>query len=293
MKRKAHLAVLSANLIFSVNFSVVKFLTPRLVLPLGLNVVRVLVSTLLFWMLLASRTQKAGISRADLPRFILCGLSGVALNQILFIKGLSMTYSTHASLLILCTPLLITAAAFFFLGERLTLFHITGLLLGITGATVLISSGNKTGAGQDILLGDIFVITNAVFYSFYFILVKRLTQLYHPLVVICWVFTIGSFVIVPAGWSQFQSIPWKEFTLVDFGAFAFIVLGATFLAYILNLYGLQHLNASATGAYIYLQPLFASAIAILFANESLGWGKILAAILIFVGVYLVNLKNRK
>nr|MCU0333768.1 DMT family transporter [Chitinophagaceae bacterium] len=108
---KAHLAVLAANLLFGINFSMVKVLTPALMSSYALNVVRIVISVGLFWGLYLLRPSQAGIDRKDVPRFLLCAVTGVAINQILFIKGLSLTSTIHGSLLILGTPIFITAAA--------------------------------------------------------------------------------------------------------------------------------------------------------------------------------------
>jgi drug/metabolite transporter (DMT)-like permease len=290
-KTKAHLAVLGANLIFGVNFSVVKYITPALIKPFGLNVVRVVVTTALFWIMLMFEKPEKQIQKKDLPLFLVCGLTGVAINQLLFIKGLSMTFSTHGALLMLCTPIMITIAALFFLKERLTLGRLSGLLLGIGGATMLILSKEKSGSGSNVLLGDIFIIINAISYSFYFVLVKPLILKYSPLQVITWVFTMGAVFIIPVGWQEFITVPWNTFSLLDFSAIAFVVLGATFLAYLFNIYGLHHLNASATGSYIYLQPIFATIVAMVFLHEPFSWIKALSAVMIFAGVFLVNLKR--
>jgi len=291
-KTKAHLAVLGANLIFGVNFSVVKYITPELIKPFGLNVVRVLVTTALFWLMLLFEKPEKQFQKKDLPLFLLCGLTGVAINQLLFIKGLSMTFSTHGALLMLCTPIMITIAALFFLKERLTPRRLIGLLLGIGGATVLILSKEKSGSGSNVLLGDIFIIINAISYSFYFVLVKPLILKYSPLQVVTWVFTMGAVFIIPVGWQEFITVPWNTFSLLDFSAIAFVVLGATFLAYLFNIYGLHHLNASATGSYIYLQPIFATIVAMVFLHEPFSWIKALSALMIFAGVFLVNLKRQ-
>jgi drug/metabolite transporter (DMT)-like permease len=291
-KTKAHLAVLGANLIFGVNFSVVKYITPALIKPFGLNVVRVIVTTALFWLMLWWEKPEKKIQKKDLPLFLLCGLTGVAINQLLFIKGLSMTYSTHGALLMLSTPIVITIVAFFFLKEMLSIGRLAGLLLGIGGAAVLILSKEKSGSGSNVLLGDLFIITNAISYSFYFVLVKPLILKYSPLQVITWVFTMGSVFIIPVGWQEFVTAPWESFTALNYSAIAFVVLGATFLAYLFNIYGLHHLNASATGAYIYLQPIFATVVAMIFLDEPFSWLKGISAIMIFTGVYLVNNKRQ-
>jgi drug/metabolite transporter (DMT)-like permease len=283
----AHMAVFSANILFAVNFSVVKHVTPSLIRPFGLNVARVLVTTALFWLLLLFKKPKQRILWSDMPLFGLCALTGVAINQLLFIKGLSMTYSTHAALLMLSTPIMITIVAYQFLGEALTLKRVIGLLLGIGGAALLIMGGQRTGSGTDIVWGNILVLLNAISYSFYFVLVKPLMKKYSPLQVIRWVFTLGALIVVPVGWREFASAPWSGFSHADLAAIGFVVIGATFLAYLLNIFGLQHLNASSTGSYIYMQPVIAACIAAYFLDEPFTVIKAISAAFIFTGVYLV------
>ena len=119
---------------------------------------------------------KITVRKIHYKRFIICALLGIVINQLLFIKGLSMTFSIHASLLMLTTPIFITIIAAFILKEHLHKFKILGLLLGITGALVLIMARKNTGKGTNVFWGDIFVIVNAICYSCYFILVKPLPK---------------------------------------------------------------------------------------------------------------------
>jgi drug/metabolite transporter (DMT)-like permease len=290
---KAHLAVLGANLIFGVNFSIVKFVTPGLIKPFGLNVVRVLVTTGLLWMMHLWEKPKQPLLKKDIPLFIACALTGIAINQLLFIKGLSITYSIHASLLMLCTPLFITITAFFFLKEKISLPIIGGLVLGITGAVLLITAKETTGNGTNIILGDMMIAMNAISYAIYFVLVKPLILRYTPLQVLRWAFTFGTIFILPFGWNQFIDAPWSSFSNTEYLAIAFVVLFATFLGYLLNIYGLSHLQASATGSYIYSQPIFATAVAVLFLNEALTVAKAFSALLIFAGVFMVQRSKLK
>src|SRR5688572_9166234 len=130
---KAHLAVLGTNVFFTANFTLVKMISPALVKPFGLNVFRVGISLILFWFLWTLGKEKRGIKRKDIGRFILCALTGVAVNQMLFIKGLTLTSTIHASLLMLTTPILITVFAWWVLKEKLTLLNVVGLFAGIAG----------------------------------------------------------------------------------------------------------------------------------------------------------------
>ena len=134
----------------------------------------------------------------------------------------------------------------------------------------------------------LFIIINAISYSFYFVLVKPLIFKYSPLQVITWVFTMGSVFIIPVGLAGIYFRTMGNIYTIEFFRHSFCCFGATFLAYLFNIYGLHHLNASATGAYIYLQPIFATVVAMIFLDEPFSWLKGFSAIMIFTGVYLVK-----
>jgi len=285
----AHLALLFANLFFAINLSAVKHLTNLdLVKPFGLNVVRVGISMLLLWSLYLLKPVDIKIQKEDRNRLLLCALTGIAINQLLFLKGLSLTYSIHAALLMLITPILIVFIAAWVLKERLGILKVTGLALGIAGAMVLVLAKDNSGNAGNIIWGDILIIINAVSYTIYFIIVKPLMLKYNPVVIIRWVFTFGFIMVLPFGWVEFTEIPWEKYTAIDFTSMGLIVFTGTFLAYLFNIYGIKILGASTAGFYIYTQPVFAALIAMVFLREDLGLYKIIAAALIFTGVYLAN-----
>jgi drug/metabolite transporter (DMT)-like permease len=288
---KAHAAVLFTNLFFAANFTFVKLISPSRVAPFGLNLFRVAICVFLFWGVWMLGKTAAGIERKDWKQFFLCALTGIAINQMLFLKGLTMTSTVHASLLMLTTPLLITVFALWVLKERLTKIKGLGLLLGIAGAIMIVASREGGEQHADYLLGDLLIFVNAISYSLYFILVKPLMAKYNPLHVIRWIFTIGFFLILPFGWSDAVDTDFYSFAITDWLAFSAVILLGTFLAYYFNGYGISKLGASITGAYIYTQPIFAVIISSIILKETLSLQKIIAACLIFSGVYLVSKKN--
>lgn len=288
---KAHIAVLSTNLFFAVNFSLVKYISPAMVKPYAVNILRVGISLILFWLLWAMGNTKPHIKRQHWLRFFFCGLTGIAINQMFFIKGLTYTSAIHASLLILLTPLLITIFAFWALKERVTLAKVLGIGLGIGGSALLILSKEQSSSATNYLLGDLLIVINAASYTIYFILVKPLMHEYPPLHVVRWVFTFGLIMIIPFGWQEFVAIPWEKFEWPHYLALSFIIVAGTFLAYFFNIYGIQHLGAGITGSYIYTQPVFAAIIAVIFFHEELTIAKLLSGVMIFLGVFLVSFKK--
>jgi drug/metabolite transporter (DMT)-like permease len=239
----AHLALLFTNLFFAINLSAVKHLTNlELAKPFGINVVRVGISVLLLWFLYLLKPVNIKIEKKDRRRLLLCAITGIAINQLLFLKGLSLTYPIHAVLLMLITPILIVFIAAWILRERLGILKVTGLVLGISGALILILAKDNSAGGNNILLGDILVIINAASYAIYFILVKPLMLKYNPVVIIRWIFTFGLVLILPFGWGEFTQIPWEKYTAIDYTSMGLIVFTGTFLAYLFNVYGIKLLG---------------------------------------------------
>ena len=292
-KTKAHLALLATNIFFALNFTTVKYLLNGGYLkPFGLNLIRVAVTSILLWVLYIFNTEKKRIQRKDWTKFLMCAVAGIAINQLAFIKGLSLTYSIHASLLLLITPILITFIAAWILKERLNNNKLIGLALGIGGALVLILAKDRSGNPGDVLIGDLLIILNAVSYTFYFVLVKPLMLEYNPIAVLRNVFTIGFFIILPFCWTEFSQINWVNFSSKEYFTLGMIVIPGTFCAYLFNMYGIKNLGAAISGNYIYTQPLFAAALAIGFLGEALSAYKILAGLLIFTGVFLANKQTK-
>ncbi|HUZ57706.1 MAG TPA: DMT family transporter [Hanamia sp.] len=289
---KAHLGLIGTNLFFAINYSAVKYFTSHHYAgPFGINIIRIAVSLILFWSLFIFKKPKQKIQKKDIPAFLLCALTAIALNQMLFIKGLAFTFPIHAALLTLITPILITVIAAKVLKEKITLAKSFGLLLGALGAVLLITNREVSAPDENAALGDILVILSSIAYTFYFILVKPLMDKYEPVQVIRWLFTFGFFMILPFCFHEFANITWEVFTFKDWLLLFLIVIPGTFLAYVFNVYGIQKLSASMAGAYIYSQPVFAVIIAMIFLKEELSFYKIIAGALIFAGVYLSNRKK--
>lgn len=289
---KAHLGLLGTNLFFAINYSAIKYFTSHhLAGPFGINITRIGVSVILFWFLFLFKRPEIKIQRKDIPAFLLCALTATALNQMLFIKGLAFTFPIHAALLTLITPILITIIAARVLKEKITIAKILGLFLGISGAVLLVSTREVNALGENSMFGDTLIILSSVAYTFYFILAKPLMKKYSSIQVVRWLFTFGFFMILPFCFEEFSNITWEVFTFKDWFLLFLIVIPGTFVAYIFNLYGIQKLSASMAGTYIYSQPVFAVIIAMLFLKEDFSLYKIIAAVLIGLGVYLSNRKK--
>jgi len=287
---KAHLALFIVALIYGANYTVAKeILDNDHIQPLSLTLMRVTAGLSLFWFFHAMFVKEE-IDKQDIPRFILCGITGVAVNQMLFIAGLKFTSHINAALIMTTTPVLVLGASWVILKEAVTRKKMLGIALGIAGAAVLIIYGKHFAYKRQGLIGDVMIFLNALSYGTYLVFVKTLMRKYHPLTVTKWVFGFGILFVLPFGTHELISTPMNTFTLQTWMALAYVLLCTTFLAYLLNAFALKLVNPSVVSIYIYLQPLFATTIALFFGKDELSAIKVVAGCLIFSGVYLVSKK---
>lgn len=285
---QGHLAILSANLIYGANFSIAKLVMPQYIKPFGFILLRVLGAAVLFW--ISGFFIKEKIHPTDFKRLFWCSFFGVALNQLMFFAGLNLTVPINASIIMITTPVLVLIISHFILKEPFKLTNIIGILLGITGASILIIGSKKAAWGGGNPLGDFFILINATSFAIYLVIAKPLIQKYHVITLSKWIFLIGLVLVLPFGFNELKAINWHTFTPQLYAATTFVVVGVTYFAYLGNNFGLKKLNPNAVSYYIYLQPLFASIIAILLKLDAITSIKILAAIIIFTGIYLINKK---
>jgi len=283
---KVHLTLFTVNLIYGANYTIAKEVMPAYIKPYGFVLLRVICATALFFMVHALWVKEK-VDRKDLPRMFLCGLFGVALNQLLFLKGLDLTTPINASLMMITAPISVLLIAVVMRVERLSLSKLSGVMLAALGAFIVIYYGKHYAGSQGSFLGDIYVLINAASYAMFLVLAKPLMNKYNPFTIITWVFAFGLILVAPAGWHEFTQVHWQ----MPFSAVlcvAYVVVGATFFAYLLNVSALNKVDPSLVGIYIYSQPVIASIIALAFGKDELNWAKVLAMAFIFTGVYLVS-----
>ena len=295
---KAHLALLGANVIYGANYLIAKGVMPNKIGPSAFIFVRVLGAIFLFWLL--KTTVKESIEKKDYPRLLLCGLLGVATNQLLFFHGLNLTSPIDASIIITSIPVMVLIFSAIILKEKITSNKILGLIIGGIGAVILISYGNKSG-GTSSILGNLFIFLNACSYGLYLVIVKPLMKKYNSLTVISWVFLFGFLFVFPFGINDVLATDFASWSINTYLAVGFVVVFTTFLAYLFNIYALNYVSPSVNGSYVYLQPAVSFIMVSIYAYvlnhkeyaQDINLVKILSCLLIFCGVYLISIKKGK
>ncbi len=253
---------------------------------------RLLGGVIIFW-LFQKLFVPEKVERKDLIKLAICGMFGFALNQTLFYEGLNLTTPVDASLIHVMNPVLVLIFASLIIHEKVTLTKMGGIALGATGTLLLVLYGKQVSFDGANGLGNILVLLNMVFYALYFVLIKPLVGKYHTTTILKWVSVFGVIFILPFSIKPALEISFATVTPVPWAGLAYIILLNTFVAYLLINYALKHLMPSVISYYNYIQPLIAGLSSLTIGQERRTLPKVLAAGLIFTGVWLVNRRSKK
>jgi drug/metabolite transporter (DMT)-like permease len=289
---KRNLALIGAtivSIIYGVTFTIAKDVMPLYIDAYGFILLRVGGSVLLFWLVWLFM-PKEKIALNDFPRIIAAAFFGVAFNMLTFFKGLSLTSPISAAVIMVSTPMIVLTLSAIIMKERMQKRMVFGIILGLIGTAFLILYGKSIGSATNAGLGNFLVLVNAISYGFYLIIVKKLMDKYNAFTFVKWIYLFGFIMVLPFGWSQFQTVYWALVPMNICWKIGFVVVFSTFLTYLLNLLSMKELKPTTVAVFIYLQPLFATIFAISLGKDELSLVKIGSAVLIFVGVYLVTQK---
>lgn len=284
---KAHIANSISTLLFGLNYWIAKGLMPDNFSPMQIIFFRTAGATLFFFVI-SMFYKNSKIERKDHFKIAIAALFGISINQAMFFIGLNLSTPIETSIIHASSPILVVAFASIMIKERFSLRKVIGLILGTTGAFILILWGKEISFGSKGFLGNIFILTNISAYALYLVLIKPMMLKYKPLNVIRWTFLYGFIFVIP-----YIAYPTTQisFTNVPFDkilSLIYVVLGTTIITYLLTMYSLTKLSASVVGYYIYMQPLIVAIVGLWLSAEHLTLYKIVAAILIFIGVYMVS-----
>jgi drug/metabolite transporter (DMT)-like permease len=286
----ALLAATMVSVIYGLSFTIAKDVMPTYVKPFGFILIRVFGATILFW-LVSFFGPKEKLQLTDFPRIIAAALFGVALNMLTFFKGLSFTSPISAAVIMVTTPIIVLILSAIIMKEKMIKRKIFGILLGLFGTGFLILYGKSIGNATNASLGNFLVFINAVSYAFYLIIVKKLMDKYNAFTFVKWIYTFGLLMVIPFGWNEYHEIQWQYIPTIILWEIVFVVVFTTFFTYLFNLVSMRELKPTTVAVFIYLQPLFATIFAMSLGKDELTLVKIISAIMIFVGVYLVTMKK--
>lgn len=296
---KGHVSMFSANCMWGLMSPLSKFvMATGLVTPLVVTDLRITGAMILFW-LLSFLMPTEHVGHKDLARLFGAALLGIVLNQGCFLFGVSLTSPGDASIITTSMPLWAMVLAAFILKEPITGKKVLGIAAGAAGALLLIMGSNvdakptASAGGSYTIWGDLLVLSAQFCYALYIVVYKDFVSKYSLVTIMKWMFTYSFICVLPFSANDLLAVSWQSLHLQEIAALTFIVVGSTFLSYMLIVIGQKNLRPTVAGMYNYVQPIVACIVAVCWGMDTFNWIKAIAVVLIFAGVYLVTISRNR
>jgi len=284
-----HVALLGVQVFFG-SLPVIAKVVLRTIPPTGLVGFRVGITALVLMVVQAVRGRFWLREKSDYFKLAVLGFFGVTLNQILFINGLSLTTASNTSLLAVTIPIFTLAVSTLARSERLRGVKVAGIILA-AGGVLLIIDPRRASFSSETTMGDLLIIANSLSYGIYVATSKQVIERNGAFRSMMWVFIFASVICVPLGAYSLRTIDLNSIDSSIWALVIYIAVGATASPYLLNAWALARVYPSVVAVYIYLQPIIGFLLAVVFLGESIGGNFVLAATLIFAGVFMAT-RNR-
>lgn len=267
-------------------------LMPEILDPLALTFFRFSGGMVLFWLAsLVVKNEK--VSTKDIFLLGAASFFGLTMNQIPFFYGLSLTSPIDASIVVTMLPIATMILAALFLKEPVTQMKIIGVLVGASGALLIVLNSAPEQGGNGNMMGNLIVFLGVISFGIYLTVFKNLISRYHPVTVMKWMFLWATLTGLPFCYTALTEINVSLLTTDVWLSVAYVIVMATFMGYLLIPIGQKTLRPTTLSMYNYVQPVVASLVAVLAGIDQFGFQQALAGLLVFSGVYIVTQSKSK
>jgi drug/metabolite transporter (DMT)-like permease len=227
---------------------------------------------------------RSSMLRGDAWRFVLSALTGVTVNQVCFIVGVSNTSVAHSSIVLSLGPMLVLLAAVIARQERATARQFTGMAVAMSGVVWLQLGGSGGGAASS--FGDFIAFLSAAAFAVYSIVNKRLAERYGGGFINATGFAVGALGMLPLGLWAASGVAIAQFSARVWLAIAYMVVFQGVVGYSCFYYLLSHVRATQVSLFSYIQPVEATLMAWLLLGEPVTLTAVVAGAIVLAGVWL-------
>lgn len=258
--------------------------------PMALFCLRSFGATLLFWIWLLFTAPREQVEKKDLWKVAIASFLGLFMTQLSFLFAITKCTAIDASIMSTLSPIMTLIISAIVIKERITWSGITGIVLSLVGVIILIFNcvSIRSGADSTSIWGILGMIANTLCFASYVGIFKPLIQKYSVVTFMKWMFLFSSLMALPFAFGAFGASNLAAVPMNIMWHVIYVVIGATFIAYFLIPIGQKRLRPVVVCMYTYVQPVIAMVIALAMGLDTLNLLNVLATVLVFVGVGLVN-----
>lgn len=279
--------MLLANIIFGLNIPIAGRLMPEVIHPFALTFFRLIGGVILFWSA-SIFIKREKVARRDLFLLFFAAMLAIIVNQFPFFLGLSLTSTIDSSIVVTTLPIVTMVLAAIILKEPITQLKAIGVLVGASGALILVFQGTWDFSGEGNMIGNLIISIGVISFALYLTLFKSLVARYHPITIMKWMFLYASIVGLPLSYKYLTNIDYTVISTISWVSIGYVVVMATFFGYLLIPIGQNLLRPTTLSMYNYVQPVMATIFAVVIGVDTFGFLQGLAAMLVFTGVYFVT-----
>ncbi|MEG1635626.1 MAG: DMT family transporter [Rikenellaceae bacterium] len=293
---KYHISLIVANIMFGANYSFYKSLIGDDLSSDSLYLLRTFF-TALFFIPAMFIAKKAKVDWHDIKKIVIVSVLLIFGRQYLMIDAMNYASPITGSIIATTGPIIIMIISAIMIHEKITVSRTFGVLLGAAGAITMIMSNYHTAASNTPhswrLYGDLMLLASIIFSSINTVYVKNLFSKYSPYTIMGWASIIGVAVVVPIFAHDFLKTDFTKWTPYVYGSLGYMLLLGTVLATAMLYYGLRGVSATSSSIYVYIQPIVATILATFRGQDKLTLTTMIAAALVFIGVFFVIISNKK
>jgi drug/metabolite transporter (DMT)-like permease len=280
----ADLMLLLTVTIWSLNFTVTKYVLSHGFKPLAYGALRFSAAGLLFIAITWVRERSFRLRRRDILFVLGAAVVGIFLNQVGFVYGTKLTTATTVALIFGTLPIL--TALFAAAGgiERLHGRFWVAAAVSFTGVC-LVAVGAKGGIGGH-LWGYALVLLGAATWAAYSVAIAPLMTRYTASRISSITLTVGAVLLLIAGAPQLASQDYGSLPTLVWVAYVFAVLGPLCLTNLLWFNSIEQVGPSRASLYANLQPFLGAIFALLILSESITAPQVVGGVLIAIGIVL-------
>jgi drug/metabolite transporter (DMT)-like permease len=284
-RRQAELMLVTTVILWSLNFTVTKYVLEHGFKPLAYSTVRYGAATVIFTWFTYGTERSFHVRRRDFWLICLAAGVGIWLNQITYVYAITFSNASTIALILGATPIFTALIAFAFGLERM--YRRFWIAAGVSfGGVALIALG-KSGGVSGSLKGDLLGIATAGTWAAYSVMVAPLMRRYSPYRISALVLAIGWVGVAATGYTQVQDQSFHFSSLVWL-CLLYATLGPLVITNILWFKAIDKVGPSRATLVANLQPFMAALFAVLLLSEKITLLQVAGGVLIAGGIALAR-----
>ncbi|MBI2428417.1 MAG: DMT family transporter [Ignavibacteriales bacterium] len=283
-----YIIMLIQQLIASGTHLIAKTVT-REVDPMALTFIRGLISGGVLAVVFFIREKRIRILKEDFGTLFWLSLLAISVNQYFYLYGMKFTLAANGALLYATTPAFVLVFSRFMLGERLTTWKVTGVVIAFIGVSIVIFE-RGIDLSSDYFFGNVMILFAVIAWALYAIQGKKLIAKYGSFHVSSLTIMLGAIIFIPPGAA---SLTWFDVSTIStdnwFGIL-YLALGTSVISYVLWYYAIGKFDTTKVAVFANAQPILTTILAVIILDQPITGMFVIGGVITIAGVLLTQRK---